>query len=258
MTFTPNTNTLFHFTHDIDWLIPHHPVSILKTLSGKQWLHLPQLFRSDIFLRHAEDIFRFESTHGISTVNHIGIQKKVNTLRRTGIRYSYESTFLKEFISICRLHKVQTGLHVNTLESIPFQVEQYIHLTGHTPEYIRTHYFSQLSKQQLHELQALGVKYDFSAGGSTVIGISNDSTHHPLSVIPTIISDNNFVRFKNHADVFQKFDHVLQSLVHKPQHVAVLIHPENLLAYPYLQEIYLRIIDTIKQYKFEFASHNSV
>lgn len=238
---------MFLFTHDIDWLNPHHPVSIFKTVIGKKWLSPAQLVKSDILLKNAEKLFDLEKRNDICALNLIGIQSRKNTYRRLGIRYSNDSVYLKEFISLCKSYGQPLGLHVNHLESINYQCEHFEKLTGSKPLYIRSHYFMKMSHERLTELQRMGVKYDLSKGASYTIGILNTDKSNPLLNIPTVISDNHFVRMQNDNQVYTQFNECLLQLKQSPQDVSVLFHPENFIAYPRLTTLYEQLIDTIKK-----------
>jgi len=235
------------FTHDIDWLNPMHPASIGKKMLGKQWLSWKQILQKDAFLRNLEMVISEEAKLGINALNLIGIQSIKNTLSRIGIRYAYNSSFISECFSICKQFTQPCGLHINQLEPISFQVEQFVQLYGNTPLYFRSHYFIKLSQNQLEELWNAGVRYDLSAGKSTHVGIIPSFSNHPMENIPTVVSDNNFFRMQDDKQVIRLFEDCLASLKQSPQVVAILFHPENLLIYPELKQRYLEIIDIVKK-----------
>lgn len=245
---------MFLFTHDIDWLVAQHPISIAKTLSGKKWLTVKQLFQNDILLKNIADTIEFEKTNQVHALNLIGIQKKVNTFQNTGIRYAYTHPFLSSLVQLCKQNKLPMGLHVNTIEPMTFQVEQFEKLTGYVPIYIRTHYLKKLSLHQQSELKQLGIQYDLSSGSATTVGFSTTNHQSPFNDIPTVISDNNFVRINDDKKVWLRFDEFLIQIKQSPKLVSVLFHPENLLTYPELKNIYVQLIAKIKQSQIEIAA----
>lgn len=224
-----------------------HPASIGKKILGKEWLNWKQIFQRDTFLRNLEQVIYEEKQLGIIALNLIGIQSTFHTFHKIGIRYAYNSSFIKECFAICKQLDAPCGLHVNQLEPIQYQVEKFEQLYGNTPLYFRSHYFMKLSQVQLQELWNAGVRYDLSAGKATHVGIMPSFSNHPMEIIPTVVSDNNFFRMNDDKNVLSLFDQCLASIKQNPQLVAILFHPENILVYPELKQRYLEVIDAVKK-----------
>jgi hypothetical protein len=229
-------------------------MSLAKTLSGKKWLNTRQLFTRDIFLKQIESTLQLNRSHNIDAVFLFGIQKSLNTYRKGALRYSFDSAFVKELAPLIKDNK--TGIHVNQIESISFQIEQFEALTGYKPEYMRTHYFGSLSHSQLDELNHFGVKTDFSGGNTTYVGYTAPRKDNRMKQICTLLSDNNFVRLNNDDKVWSLFEETLRDERVNTNGGAILFHPENFLVYPDFTEKYLKAIELIKQSGLDYYKQN--
>lgn len=238
---------MLYLTHDIDWLNPQHPISVAKTCLGKPWLSLKQLMQHDVLLKHIETIIKTEKQHHIQAIYLIGVQSVLNTYSRYGIRYSFKSALLKELISLLKSADLSIGLHVNHTETITWQLEQFEKLTGTTPKYIRNHYFHTNDAQNLTLLRAKGVTIDFSLGNPLTVGYTQPDPNAIITQVPTILSDNNYIRLKNDSYIHQSFRDTLARIQAENLDGSILFHPENLLIYPQLNPHFENVISLMSQ-----------
>ncbi|MES2559922.1 MAG: hypothetical protein V4590_09295 [Bacteroidota bacterium] len=253
-----------HFTHDIDWLHPFHPYSLVNYIrslfTSRQWLGYNQLFQKDIFLRTINQVLEMEKQAGIKAVYHIGATNGMH-LNRYGIRYNQSDALYTELVALLNSYHQHTGLH----SSYNADAEQHIHSEKlHLEEYThkpvlahRSHFLHSHPDTLYPQLEASGIQYEFGNGLAREVGLTN---HFPgkykpvnlplqtvlnVTVIPLILVDNVFF-VKPYHEVLRSFKDTLQQLKEYNGSACVLFHPENMLLKPQLWNYFEEIIHICK------------
>ncbi len=239
---------MIYLTHDIDWLNPLHPYSVIKTIThGKKWINTSQLFNPNIFVDGITQLLALNQAHQTNSIWHIGAPS-TQAFHRFGLRYNTNSKAYQKVISELLNAKVEIGLHSTTYETINKQAESLTRFTQKPIQYHRSHFLHYNSQTLYSQLAAAGITNDFSLGEARKISLPKvTSTYENIQLIPTILFDNIFF-FEAPETVFEQFKQCLKTAQTQQKDVAILFHPENFLINSALKEYYqetLRIIKSI-------------
>ena len=243
-----------YFTHDIDWIYPHHIYSIFKTiLFRKDWIGFSELFRSTIFLKNIEKLIAIEESQNIKSIFLVGANHSTFSLERFDIRYTIHNPFFKKLIELLKLHLNGIGLHSQNELNLQKQVNTLEKKSGSKIQFHRSHFLKYDPATLWKELHENEVEIDFSVGNAREVGFKTNIPRHyqatdfinkkvlKTKIIPTILSDNAFF-FHDPKVVFEEFKHTLKIAKQFGASVAILFHPENMIFKPELYEYYDEII----------------
>lgn len=232
---------MIYLTHDIDWLYPYHPYSILKCIThGKKWITPSQVLKPNLFLQHIIKLHEYNSSDGLDNIWLIGADNR-NSYKRFGLRYTTQNVKYRECIEYLVTHQSRIGLHSTTYPDLTTQISQLQNITNQPVLYHRSHFLRQQNQAMLDTLNQSGVKIDFSLGASRSITLPIETPTQPIKQIPTILFDNIFF-FKQPEQVFDSFKTTLQLAQQNKRPVAILFHPENFAINGALWEYYTEII----------------
>lgn len=238
---------MIYITHDIDWVSPLHPYSVVKAFThGKKWLGLHKIIQPNIFVNHINKLIRFNSDHHISPVWLTGAPLK-HTYQKFGLRYTADCSVYKKIIRNLNESGAEIGLHSVNSESLLSQVNALIALTGKPLKYHRSHYLKYDENTLFRGLQYQGIKTDFSLGNARKVGMP---AHVPfmtygVNCVPTVLFDNVFF-YHDAEDVFGQFRTTLNEALQSNKDIAVLFHPENFAVNPALWDYYAEILSIVK------------
>lgn len=250
-----NDSFKVYFTHDIDWIYPHHIYSIIKTLlPNKKWLTVSQLFQPTIYLKNIEKLIAFEAKKNVKSIFNVGANDSCFSLGRFDIRYTIHNPYYKKLIEILKLHQVEIGLHSEVNFDLNEQIESIKRLSGQKIKFHRSHFFN--SNRILHSkiLNDKNIEIDLSIGNAREVGFKTGIPRHyhaidfinkkvlKTKIVPTILSDNAFF-FHDKNSVFGQFKNSIKTAKQFGASVAILFHPENIIIKPELWEYYDEIID---------------
>jgi hypothetical protein len=249
-------------THDIDWLYGMHPAGLIKWLrykaGGSPWLSLQELYNSNTFMKAIEDMMIFEKENDVASVFLIGIESRLSSLRRYGIRYIPDHPRFRQLTGL--LSKKNTGYHSSTLNRKEFvshktQLDAILHREN---TYHRSHYLRLKGTGYLEWAEASALKYELGNGRirkpGFACGTANtfrifDVERNKLSdicCIPMILSDNAFF-ISPYRKILDEFEACLEQVIRYSGCVNILFHPENMLLKPVLWKAYEEIIHICKK-----------
>jgi hypothetical protein len=247
-----------YFTHDIDWLNPMHPYSLIKKIMPfKKWLSVSQILQSDIYIRNVEKLLLMESDHHINSVFMLGASNKKSSLNRFDIRYTINEPLFLELIELLKQNHVLCGLHSQKDIDIVDQVDSLGRVCGNKISYHRRHYSMFDMLTMWNELENCGVEYDFSLARSHYTGFVSGIKRHfqaidfrlqivrDIHVVPTILYDNAFLLYSKEL-VLDRFKRAVDDANKFGSQFAILFHPENMLLHPVLWEYYEEVITYCK------------
>ena len=238
---------MIYITHDIDWLNPLHPYSVIKTIThGKKWIQPSLLFKPKLFLQGIERLLQFNQNHHSNSIWLIGASNQ-HTFFRKGLRYQTTSSAYTSALTLLKKAEVEIGLH--SVSSAPI-IEQYNRLSDILKKqikYHRSHYLNFNTDTLYQELQYTGLKVDFSKGTSRAITLPQQIQNTAnVSAVPTILFDNIFF-FESPNLVFDQFKQTLQEAKSQKRDIAVLFHPENFIINPNLWEYYEEVLKLVRE-----------
>jgi hypothetical protein len=256
----PTAQFAIYITHDIDWLNPLHPYSVLnsiRSLIGKhKWFSLKRLFDQELFLNNIEQLLQLEKALGIQAIYCIGASAG-STFGRHSLRYQPGSALYSNLMQLLHQYDMLVGLHssYNGIQKGTLQQEQNRLSTywGKKSNFHRAHYIPHLSSDDYTELESAGFTYDLGFGSSSSIGLRHKPQHnfkpvesHSIGVIPMILMDNVFFKRPYH-EVITAFKSCLQTLKTNNGSACIAFHPENMLLRPQLYSYFEEIIHLCKQ-----------
>jgi hypothetical protein len=238
---------LIYITHDIDWLNPLHPYSVIKTFThGKKWIKPAQLFNRNLFIEGIEQLLQFNQNRNTKSIWLIGAHDK-HTFYHKGLRYRFGNRAYNNTLSILKESQVVFGLHSVSSESISQQCDRLTNVIGKPIDYHRSHYLNFNPTSLYPQLKKSSIKTDFSTGLSRNIYLPK---HTPpiegISITPTILFDNVFF-FQPPEKVFEQFKQTLHDAKAEQSDVAVLFHPENFIINPALWEYYEEVLRLVRE-----------
>jgi hypothetical protein len=254
-----------HITHDIDWLNPHHPYSLVKslraTLSKHPWLSLKQVVQQDILLRNIEQLLSLEKELDIQAIYCLGSSSGLQ-MGRYDIRYSSHSRMFNEFKTMLNTYIQTIALHSSIdaaqTNQLAYEISS-LQLHSKQPVPIqRCHYLKHSTPAFYQMLAQKGIRYDIGYGRAQTVGLLN---HFPgkfkpidpisllpidITIIPLILLDNVFFKQSYH-EVITAFRKTLDTLKQYNGSACLLFHPENMLVKPQLYSYFEEIIHICKQ-----------
>lgn len=247
-----------YFTHDIDWINPWHPYSLIKKiLPFKKWLSVSQIFQRDIYIKNIEKLILMESDHHINSIFMLGANNKKYSLKRFDIRYTINDSLFLELIECLKRNGVLCGVHSQKDIDIENQIVSLERVYGKKISYHRRHYSIFDTLTMWSELANCGIEYDFSLARSHYTGFVSGIHRHfkaidfnlktvrDIQVVPTILYDNAFLLYSKEL-VMDRFKRAVDKANLFGSHFAVLFHPENMLLHPVLWEYYEEVISYCK------------
>lgn len=253
-----------YITHDIDWLNPIHPYSLLNyirsVISSHQWLNANQLLKKDIFLRTIEKVLAIEKEEDVKAVYHIGATNR-KQFQRYGIRYNQSDSLYAELVALLKSYNQPIGLHSSYDADEKHLIhEEKMNLETSTKKSVLAHrsHFLHSHPQSLYpQLAVSGIRYEFGNGLARQVGLTNNfpgkykpvdrSTGNVMdvTVVPLILVDNIFF-VKPYHEVLQSFKDTLHQLKEYNGSACILFHPENMLLKPQLWNYFEEIIHICK------------
>lgn len=254
-----------HITHDIDWLSPYHPYSIIKYCRSlfmePKWLSLKQLGNPEVFLQAIRDLISLEQEHTIRGLFCIGATKGWQ-LHPHDIRYSTNQQIFQQLVDVLLSSQCTIGLHSSfnaDRHSLIQQERKNLNsflkkpVTAH-----RSHYLQFQPNHLYPQLEKAGIQYDFGYGMAREIGFRNGfpGKYKPIdpatgnvvdvTVIPLILLDNVFF-VKPYHEVMKTFRKTLEQLKQYRGSACILFHPENMILKPQLWNYFEEIIHICKE-----------
>lgn len=253
-----------YFTHDIDWINPLHPYSLINYIRSlfvtHPWLSGQQLFKKDIFLETIEKILAIEKQENIQSVFHIGATNG-KQLNRFGIRYNQTDKHYGKLVALLNSYSQNIGLHSSYhadeqhfIHQEKIQLEQF---TGKQVLAHRSHFLHSHPQTLYPQLAASGIRYEFGNGLARQVGLKNNFPgkykpidHHSgqvmdVTVVPLILVDNVFF-VKPYHEVLQSFKDTLHLVKQYNGSACILFHPENMILKPQLWNYFEEIIHICK------------
>ncbi len=242
---------MLYLTHDIDWLNPWHPYSVVKFFTrGKNWLSAKDILNPNVFLQSIKRLIEFNEANGLSNNIWLIGGNKTGQFKRYGLRYDISTKQYKKMLAMFREHNLEIGLHSTTYENLSAQAETLGQITQKKILFHRSHF---LFTNQLKFLKQTNIKVDFTFGKAREVFLQEIPPTFHLSdtrYVPTILLDNIFFDnpyFAQHPEkIFSDFTQTLKTALSKQQPVAILFHPENMVVFPALWEYYAEIIRICK------------
>ncbi len=238
---------MIYITHDIDWLNPLHPYSVVKTFThGKKWIPGSMLFNPNLFLHGIERLLKFNQNQHTNAIWLIGATNQ-HTFYRKGLRYHSKDSAYAAAITLLKTAEVEIGLHSVSSEPIVEQCNRLTNALGKHINYHRSHYLNFNPKILYPQLHQAGITTDFSTGASRDILLPQQAKNmEGVTLTPTILFDNIFF-FQNPEKVFDQFKQTLLEAQAQQRDVAVLFHPENFIINPKLWEYYEEVLRLVKE-----------
>jgi hypothetical protein len=253
-----------HISHDIDWINPLHPYSMLNyvrsLVSNHPWFTPKQLFNKQVLLDNIAQLLQLEKEQAVSSLFCIGAHKN-STLNRYAIRYKTSTSLYKPLLKLIQENNQSIGLHsgYHSVERKNIIVEKNSleHFTQQPIIAHRSHYL-QHNELMYEQLDAAKIAYDLGNGNIREVGLINGfpGKTKPIhtktgivfncTTIPLILTDNVFF-VKPYHEVIQEFTHTLQQLKNYGGSGCILFHPENMLLKPQLWNYFEEIIHICKQ-----------
>lgn len=255
--FNSNPTLLFliYITHDIDWLNPWHPYSVVKTFThGKKWIAPKQLFNPNLFLKGIERLLQFNRKQQTNAIWLIGATNQ-HTFNRKGLRYKSTSLEYQTALSILIESAVEIGLHSVSSEPIITQCNHLSSSLNKPIRFHRSHYLNYTPEKLYPELVEAGIQVDFSLGQARSIAIPKRSPYPNLEQPPTVLFDNSFF-FHPPETVLSTFKQVVITAKEQNTDVAILFHPENFCIFPELWNYYYEVLKII-QTEYEIVNPES-
>jgi len=253
-------------THDVDWLNPAHPYSILKYIysrvnAGYPWFPPEVMTQKDALLRNIERLITLEQKQHLSSLFFCGAG--IQSMGRHDIRYTAHSSLFHELMALLnRSEHIVVGLHSsynacarklidkekNTLETF----------TGKKVNIHRSHFLHYDPDGLYSQLEVSGIQYDFGYGHARTVGFKNSfpgkfkpvntaaKRVYDVTCIPLVLMDNAFF-FHPHHEVLSQFRSSIRQLKHANGSASILFHPENMILKPELWHYYEEIIDICLQ-----------
>jgi hypothetical protein len=253
-------------THDIDWLNPAHPYSILKYLYSRinqnyRWYSYAVITQKDSLLRNIERLISLEQKHGVSSLFFLGAMNK--SMGRHDIRYTTSDPLFTELIALLNASQNTTiGLHSSyhacEKELIESEKSTLEHFINKKVNIHRSHFLNYDPDQLYAQLEHSNIEYDFGLGYARTVGAKNgfSGKFRPVNIkqqraynitcIPLILMDNVFF-FHPYQNVMNSFRDAIQKLREHNSSACILFHPENMILKPDLWHYYEEIIDICKQ-----------
>lgn len=238
---------MIHITHDIDWLSPAHPYSIVKALThGDKWIKFRQISDRDIFIREIERLLAFDETNGVKAIWLVGAPSS-GTFSRFGLRYHIRHKNYHTCLSLLKKAGVETGLHSINTESFSGQIQNLSAQMQKPVKYHRSHYLKFSITELTEQLRTHKVLADYSLGHARQVGIPELASRqdHTPRFIPTVLFDNIFF-FEKPETVFNQFLQAIQEAKKRQLDISILFHPENFVIRPELYRYYSEIIHICK------------
>ena len=238
---------MIYITHDIDWLNPLHPYSVIKTFThGKKWIQPSILFNPKLFLQGVERLLLFNQNQHTNSIWLIGANNQ-HTFFRKGLRYHTTSSTYTSALTLLKTAEVEIGLHSVSSAPILEQCNRLSNILDKQIKYHRSHYLNFNPDTLYQELQHAGIKIDFSKGTSRAITLPQQIQNTTnVSAVPTILFDNIFF-FESPNLVFDQFKQTLQEAKSQKRDKAVLFHPENFIINPKLWEYYEEVLNLVRE-----------
>ena len=235
---------MIHITHDIDWINPLHPYSIIKSLThADYWINISRLFKRDIFLNQLTKLIQTNQTLNINPTYFIG--SPTHAFGRFDLRYTIHDSKYTELLAILKYQQI--GLHSDTHQPISAQHNLLQNLTNQHISQHRSHYLQHNILQLTTELQPDKIKMDYSRGKAKKVAYLIDQTINNIQYIPTILFDNIFFA-ESEISIWEKFNRVLAQLANNRTSAAILFHPENMIIQPKLELHYHHAIQLIQKH----------
>jgi hypothetical protein len=235
-------------THDVDWVTPTGPVSMLKSIIGRNldgrrtWLGLADTLKPLHFLRNLERLLDLEVRIGVHPW--FFLLGARGGLGRHSNRYNPRSVFARRYISLIREAGGEVGLHgsyhARERDSYGGEAAMLSDVWGGPVVAHRNHYLRFDSRTVWSQLERAGIKLDFSLGFSSRLGFRVPLTGpfnpfdwtsgQPSAVraIPTIAMDRIWWPDRR-TEVLKELRDLLRAVGGEGGTVAVLIHPEVLV-----------------------------
>lgn len=254
-----------HITHDIDWLSPYHPYSIIKYfrswLPGYQWLSAKQLGNREVFFQTIEELISLEYEHTIRGLFCIGARTGWQ-LKPHDIRYSIKQQIFHKLIELLQTSQCTIGLHssydANRDNLIQQESKNLTNVIGEPINVHRSHYLQFQPQRLYQQLAEAGIQYDFGYGRAREIGFRNGfpGKYKPIdlstgkvidvTIIPLILLDNVFF-VKPYHEVLKTFRKTLEELKQYRGSACILFHPENMILKPQLWNYFEEIIHICRE-----------
>jgi hypothetical protein len=238
---------LVYITHDIDWLNPLHPYSVIKTFThGKKWIQPSHLFSPKLFLQGIERLLQFNQNQHTKSIWLIGATNQ-HTFHRKGLRYHSTGSSYAPAMSLLKTTEVEIGLHSVSSAPIVEQCNRLSNILDKQIKYHRSHFLNFNPDTLYQELQHAEIKVDFSTGTSRAITLPQQIQNTAnVSAVPTILFDNVFF-FQSPDEVFNQLKKTLLEAQAQQRDVAILFHPENFIINPALWEYYQDVLKMVRE-----------
>lgn len=239
---------MIYLTHDIDWINPKHPYSLLKSLLPKTtWLSWSQTKNPHLFLNQIEKQIALNKQLQVKPIYLIGASHQ--QYGRFDLRYTVHTPQYPALLAMLKEEKI--GLHSDTHSPL---INQQMELNSrlHQPILFHRSHFLQHQPIQLHnQLQQSTLKIDFSRGHARQLNFAKNETVSGIHFIPTLLFDNVFF-FQSPTSVFEQLNYTLEQIASNQSKASILFHPENQLISPKLTDYYESTIELIRKHGIPF------
>jgi hypothetical protein len=259
--FNNNNEFKIVFTHDIDWITPFEPISIIKSLTSKNWIPFYKCFSNNLFYDNLIKTWEYENSKGIKSINFFIADKY--GIGRYDTRYSINWDITKKSILKCNEIGHKIGLHgsyyakdKNSYSQEKMNLEK---ITNNKIDFHRNHYLRFDTKKGFNQLEQANFKYDFSIGYISKAGFRAGTTkmYRPfnwetgqvssIKEIPLLIMERlNYL--DDMEDSLSEFEKLLGEVKKYNGCMAILTHPDLFLVNPKWWEFYKNIIDITKKW----------
>jgi hypothetical protein len=253
-----------HITHDIDWINPLHPYSMLNyvrsLVSKHPWFTPKQLFNKQVLIENIAQLLQLEKELAVRSLFCIGANAN-STFNRYAIRYKTSTLIYKPLLKLIKENNQSIGLHsgYQSVERKNIMVEKNSleHFTNKPVLAHRSHYL-QHNELLYEQLDAAEITYDLGNGRIREVGLINGFPGkikpintktggvYNCTTIPLFLTDNVFF-VKPYYEVLKEFKRTLQQLKNYRGSGCILFHPENMLLKPQLWNYFEEIIHICKQ-----------
>jgi len=234
-------------THDVDWVDPWHPYSLLKVFTSRPWIKRDQIKNREIFLEKSQGILEVEKEFQVDSIWFSAGSKR--TFGRYDIRYESGGEHHLKLLQLIKSYNQTNGLHSSPhgikKGEIIYEAERLSELTGQPVKFHRSHYLKSLSSTDYISFAQAGIQYDMSLGYARKTGFRN---HYPgmlnnngVYVVPMILMDNAFF-YKSETEVLTAFKETLSTLKKHQGSACICFHPENIAIKPGLLQSIREII----------------
>lgn len=243
---------MIYITHDIDWLYPLHPYSVIKSvIPTSKWISISQLWDKKLFLKQIEELRQLNLSLNVKPTYFLGATN--HQFGRYDLRYSAYSEAYHKVLDLLKHENI--GLHSDLHTAIKQQQQL---LEKHTKKSIlfhRSHFLKHNIIRLEKELTESSIQFDFSRGSARNPEYLAHQTLTGIQYVPTILFDNAFF-FNKPTPIFENLNYIFERIAFQQTQAAILFHPENMLIKSDLSNHYQATIELIHKHGLPIFNGN--